>query len=163
MHPLDYVYLPSQKRVKLFCKRLPSHTGQEQACSRFTRLFVRDHAKNGPIHRKMVVACPLVITSKVELFFRPDNTRKEEWMVQPVVGKVDTWSCYLLFSCICDHRICNMKSDCVKWKRFHGLRRVSPGFYFVDLVKAANVWESSAFLAMFHIDNYNHCTHNNTR
>ena len=25
----------------VYCKRLPSHTGQEQACSRFTRLFVR--------------------------------------------------------------------------------------------------------------------------
>ena len=24
-----------------FCKRLPSHTGQGQACSRITRLFVR--------------------------------------------------------------------------------------------------------------------------
>ena len=36
------------------------------------------HAENGPIHRKMVVACPLVITSKVKLYFRPDRTRKEE-------------------------------------------------------------------------------------
>ena len=49
-----------------FCKRLPSHTDQEQACSRITRLFVRSvgchHAENGPIHRKMVVHCPLVIT-----------------------------------------------------------------------------------------------------
>ena len=26
--------------------------------------FVRDHAENGPIHRKMVVDCPLMITSK---------------------------------------------------------------------------------------------------
>ena len=34
--------------------------------------FVRDHAENGPIHRKMVVNCPLVIVSKVKLFFRPD-------------------------------------------------------------------------------------------
>ena len=30
------------------------------------------------IHRKMVVDCPLVITSKVIPFFRPDKTRKEE-------------------------------------------------------------------------------------
>ena len=58
-------------------------------------------------------------------------------MVQPVFGIVDTWSCYLLFSSIYDHWICNMKSDCVKRKRFHGLRRGSPGFDFVDLVKAA--------------------------
>ena len=27
--------------VNDFCKRLPSHTGQEQACSRITWLFVR--------------------------------------------------------------------------------------------------------------------------
>ena len=40
--------------------------------------FVCDHAKNGPIHRKMVVACPLVITSKVKFFFRPNKTRKGE-------------------------------------------------------------------------------------
>ena len=40
--------------------------------------FVRDHGENGPIHRKMVVACPLVITSKVKFFFRPNKTRKGE-------------------------------------------------------------------------------------
>ena len=40
--------------------------------------FVRYHAKNGPIHRKMVVTCPLVITSKVKFFFRPNKTRKGE-------------------------------------------------------------------------------------
>ena len=42
------------------------------------RSFVRHHAENGPIHRKMVVDCPLVIISKVKLFFRPDKTRKKE-------------------------------------------------------------------------------------
>ena len=40
--------------------------------------FVCHHAENGPIHRKMVVACPLVITSKVKFFFRPNKTRKGE-------------------------------------------------------------------------------------
>ena len=40
--------------------------------------FVCHHAENGPIHRKMVVDCPLAITSKVKLFFRPDKTRKKE-------------------------------------------------------------------------------------
>ena len=39
------------------------------------RSFVRHHAKNGPIQRKMVIDCPLVITSKVKHFFRPDKTR----------------------------------------------------------------------------------------
>ena len=46
-------------------------------CS-FVRSFVCHHAENGPIHRKMVVDCPLVIISKVKLFFRPDKTRKKE-------------------------------------------------------------------------------------
>ena len=46
-------------------------------CS-FVCSFVRHHAENGPIHRKMVVACPLVITSKVKFFFRPNKTRKGE-------------------------------------------------------------------------------------
>ena len=46
-------------------------------CS-FVRSFVCHHAENGPIHRKMVVACPLVITSKVKFFFRPKKTRKRE-------------------------------------------------------------------------------------
>ena len=41
-------------------------------------LVVCHHAENGPIHRKMVVACPLVITSKVKFFFRPNKTRKGE-------------------------------------------------------------------------------------
>ena len=62
-------------------------------CS-FVCLFVCHHAENGPIHRKMVVDCPLVITSKVKLFFRPDKTRKKEWMAQPVFCIVDAGSCY---------------------------------------------------------------------
>ena len=41
-------------------------------------LFGCHHAENGPIYRKVVVDCPLVITSKVKLFSRPDKTRKEE-------------------------------------------------------------------------------------
>ena len=41
-------------------------------------LFIRHHAENGPIHRKMDIACPLVITSKVKFFFRPNKTRKGE-------------------------------------------------------------------------------------
>ena len=40
--------------------------------------FVCDHAENGPIHRKMVVACPLLITTKEKFFFRPNKTRKGE-------------------------------------------------------------------------------------
>ena len=44
----------------------------------FVFLFVRHHAENGPIHRKMDIDCPLVITSKVKLFFRPVKTKKKE-------------------------------------------------------------------------------------
>ena len=40
----------------------------------------RHHAKNGPIHRKMVVDCVQVITSKVKLFFRPE--KRNEWSSQ---------------------------------------------------------------------------------
>ena len=66
-----------------YCKRLLSHTGQKQACTRITRLFVRHHAKNGPIHRKMVVIVPLVITSKVRPFFRLHKTgKRNEWSSQ---------------------------------------------------------------------------------
>ena len=78
-----------------FCKRLPSHTGQEQlalgspSCS-----FVRHHTENGPIHRKMVVHCPQVITFKVKPFSRPDKTKKKEWMAQPVFCIVDSGFCY---------------------------------------------------------------------
>ena len=60
----------------------------------FVCSFVCHHAKNGPIQRKMVIDCPLVITSKVKLFFRPDKTRKKKWMVQPVFCIVDAGSCY---------------------------------------------------------------------
>ena len=34
--------------------------------------------KKAPIHRKMVVDYPLVITSKMKLFLRPHKTRTEE-------------------------------------------------------------------------------------
>ena len=37
--------------------------------------FVRYHAKNGPIHRKMVADCPLDITSTVKRLSRPNQTR----------------------------------------------------------------------------------------
>ena len=54
------------------------HTGQAQACKRITWLvgcsFVRDHAKNGRVHRKMAVDCPIVITSIHTLF----QTRKDQ-------------------------------------------------------------------------------------
>ena len=46
----------------------------------------------------MVVDCPLVITSKVKLIFRPDKTRNNEWMVQPVFCIVDAGSCYFIWS-----------------------------------------------------------------
>ena len=49
--------------------------------------------KKAPIHRKLVVDYPLVITSKVKLFFRPDKTRKKKCMVQPVFCTVDAGSC----------------------------------------------------------------------
>ena len=63
-----------------YCKRLLSHTGQEQACTRITRLFVRHHAKNGPINSEMVVDCPIVIRSIADTLFptRQDQARNEQ-------------------------------------------------------------------------------------
>ena len=55
-------------------------TGQEQTCNRITWLFVCLFVAM----LKVVVDCPLVITSKVKLLCRPNKTRKEEWTVQPV-------------------------------------------------------------------------------
>ena len=52
------------------------------------------HANNGIIHRIMVVECPLVITTKVKLFFRPDKTRKKDEMVLLVICIVDAGSFY---------------------------------------------------------------------
>ena len=43
------------------------------------RLFVRHHAENGPIHRKMVVDYPIVITSKV----KPKQQDQERGMNGP--------------------------------------------------------------------------------
>ena len=57
---------------------------QEQSCSRIIQLIgCRHHAEYGPIHRKMVDDCPLVIASKVNPF--PDQARqgqKNEWSSQ---------------------------------------------------------------------------------
>ena len=54
-------------------------TGQEQAYAWITWFFVcRHHAENSLIHRKMVVDCPLVITSKAKPFSRLDMTSKKE-------------------------------------------------------------------------------------
>ena len=45
-----------------------------------------------------------------------------------------------LISSICDLWICNVRSDCVRWKRLRGLRRGCVIFRIVDLVKAVNAW-----------------------
>ena len=71
----------SKKKVGFFCKRLHSHTGQKQACTRIT-LFV-DMPKMAQNRGKW-----LLITTKVKLFFRPDKTRKKILMVQPVLMKM---------------------------------------------------------------------------
>ena len=84
-----------------FCKRLHSHwsrAGLHLDHLVFCLVFVRYHpAENGPIHRKMVDDCPLVITSKVKQFSRPGKTRKKEFMVQTVFCIVDTGSCFHSF------------------------------------------------------------------
>ena len=64
----------------------------------FVCSFVCHHAKNGPIRRKMVIDYPLVITSKVKLFFRPDKNRRKEWKIQPVLCTIDAGSFY--FGCL---------------------------------------------------------------
>ena len=71
-------------------------TGQEQACTRIIQLdvwlFVRHHAENGLIHMKMALDCPPPVTTfKVKKRF-PDQTRKEEQLVQPVFCIVDAES-----------------------------------------------------------------------
>ena len=59
-------------------------TGQELACSRINQLgvqvFVRHHAKNGPINSEMVVDCPIVIRSIADTLFptRQDQARNEQ-------------------------------------------------------------------------------------
>ena len=60
-------------------------TGQEQACSRITRLFgwlfVCHHAENCVEHRKMVVDCTPLITSTFETLLQ---TRRDRELVQSV-------------------------------------------------------------------------------
>ena len=66
-------------------------TGQEQACTRITWLFVCLFLRSAPCQKWLNTqenGCWLppranVITSKVKPFSRPDNARKEEWLVQP--------------------------------------------------------------------------------
>ena len=85
---------------QMFCKRLPSHTGQKQACARITWLVVRSffchHAENGPIHMKMVVDCPIVITSIDDtlLLTRSD----QEWGVIGQASLLHSWHWVLLAS-----------------------------------------------------------------
>ena len=75
---------------KKYCKRLPSHTGQEQACSRITQLVlvVVTMPKMAQYTGKWLFTAP-----KVKPFPRPYQTRKEEWLVQPVFCTVHTGSC----------------------------------------------------------------------
>ena len=51
---------------------------EKTAFSLAVHSFGCHHAKNGPIHKKMVVDCPLVIISKVEPVSKPDKAWKDE-------------------------------------------------------------------------------------
>ena len=83
-----------------FCKRLPSHSSRaglhwnHPVVWSFLRLYGCHLAENGQIHRKLVVECPLAITSIGETLFQ---TRKEELLVQPVFCIVDTGTCFFFF------------------------------------------------------------------
>ena len=51
-------------------------TGQEQACSRITRLVGCPHAENGLIHRKLVVDCPTGHSDHIHRWYPfPDQTK----------------------------------------------------------------------------------------
>ena len=73
--------------MKVNCKRLPFQTGQERACTRITRLVGCHYAENGLIHRKMVVDCPIVITSIYTFQARPD----QEWGIIGQVSILHSW------------------------------------------------------------------------
>ena len=71
--------------------------GQEQAYTRITRLFVCSFVttpKMAQYTGKCLLTPPLVITSKMKPFSRPNKTGKDEWMVHPVFCVVDTGSCF---------------------------------------------------------------------
>ena len=70
--------------------------GQEQACTRITRLFVRlfGWLFSCPIHRKWLLTVPQRSHLQVKPVSRLDQTRIEEYLVQQVFCTVDTGSCF---------------------------------------------------------------------
>ena len=61
-------------------------TGQQQACTRITQLVVFSvechHAKNGLVHKKMVVECPQMITSIGETLLQTRPGQRNDWSSQ---------------------------------------------------------------------------------
>ena len=58
-------------------------TGQEQACTRITRLsFACHHAQKGLVHRKMAVHCPKVITFIGDSLFQTRPRMRNIWRSQ---------------------------------------------------------------------------------
>ena len=73
------------------CKRLPSYTGQELACSTITQLVVcLSPCRKWPNTQENSCWLPPSDHTQSETLF---ETRKEEWMVEPVFCIVDTGSC----------------------------------------------------------------------
>ena len=77
----DFIRESERLSLPPYCKRLSFHTGQEQACTRITRLFVRLFVCSSPCQKwpntqENGCYCPLVVTSKVKLFFQ--TTQDEE-------------------------------------------------------------------------------------
>ena len=84
------VYLWYCKRLPLHWSRAGLHYDQPVVC-----LFVRHHAKNGLINRKMVVDCPPVITSICETLFQARQDQ-ERGIIGPA-SLLHSWHWVLLF------------------------------------------------------------------
>ena len=66
---ISIVWMMSWKSRRLNCKKLPSHTGQEQACSRITWLFVRlTPCRKWRNAQEMAVDCPIVIITIGDMY-----------------------------------------------------------------------------------------------
>ena len=104
------IYHHSVLNTPPFCKRLPSHTSQEQACSRITWLFVRSWpCRKWPNTQENGCWLPLSDHIQSETLFQTRQDQGKEWMVQPVFCLVYAGSC-----CVLPFRWMPFKSRCKK-------------------------------------------------
>ena len=143
------VYFKSDAEY-FFCTRIFAKdgllTGQEQASSRITLLvgcsFVCHHAENRQTHRKMLVQCPIVITSLGETLLQTRPGNRNNWSTHYFAQLTLHWVLVSFSLSECK----NFFRTCRRWTKQGGRKESVPAMQWLDLLWLLKLLVSSDYL-----------------